>query len=328
MGISNKNKKIISIFCLFILTVVVIYTYIGTLPNAYEVYIGGKPAVIVENKEDFTKINESLNKDISNRYSTVKLNNDITFSKVTVNPSIINNTSFIKKEILCRSNIKVPAVIMYSDGKKAAVIADEQEMNSVIDVVKKNYAQKNNIKDLKNIALKSDISYVKKEVNIVYLDNVKDAAVAIENKLRPTVSFEYKQILSASSVSRGAGLKVSQMCMPTIGRITSNFGMRWGKMHNGLDIGATYGSEIIAAQGGTIIYASWEEGYGNLIEIQHAGGLSSYYGHCSLINVKVGQIVKKGQKIGNIGSTGNSTGPHVHFEIRNNGKPTNPLDFL
>ena len=308
--------------------IVTIYTYIATLPNAYEVYIGGKPAVIVENKEDFTKINESLNKDISNRYPTIKLNNDITFNKVTAKSSIINNSNFIRKEILCRSNIRVPAVIMYSDGKKTAVVADEKEINSVINVVKRKYAQKNNIKDLNNITLKSDISYVKKDVNIVYLDNVKDVTIAIENKLRPTVSFEYKQRLSASSVSRGVGVNVAQMCMPTIGRITSNYGMRWGKMHNGLDIGAPYGSEIIAAESGTIIYAGWEEGYGNLIEIKHAGGLSSYYGHCSLINVNVGQIVKKGQKIGNVGSTGNSTGPHVHFEIRNNGKPTNPLNFL
>ena len=328
MKICDKSKKIISIFCLFITTVITIYTYIITIPNAYEVYIGGEPAVIVESKEDFTNINEALTQDINKRYPAVRLNNDIIFKKVKANPSIINSSSFIRNEILCRSNIKVSAVIMYSDRKKTAVIANEKEMNSVIEMVKKGYAQKNKIQNLNNITLISNITFVKRDVNLVYLDNLNEAQAAITNKLRPAVSFVNKEKLSASGISRGSGLGVIQMCMPAIGRITSNYGLRWGKMHYGVDIGASYGDEIIAAADGTIIYAGWEEGYGNLIEIQHAAGLSSYYGHCSLINVKIGQIVKKGQKIGNIGSTGKSTGPHLHFEIRNNGKPTNPLNFI
>jgi len=328
LKISDKSKKLASIFCLLVAMVITIYTYIITLPNAYEVYIGGKPAVFVKSKEDFAKINESLIQDINKRFPTVKLNNDITFKKVTVNSSLINNSNFIKNEILCRSNIKVSAVIMYSDGKKTAVIANEKEMNSVIEILKKDYAQKGKIKNLNSITLKSDINYVKSDVNLVYLDNLNEAEAAITNKLRPAVSFENNESLSASGISRGTGLGVMQMCMPTIGRITSNYGMRWGKMHYGVDIGASYGDKIIAAASGTIIYAGWEEGYGNLIEIQHVGGISSYYGHCSSINVKIGQIVKKGEKIGNIGSTGESTGPHVHFEVRNNGKPTNPLNFI
>jgi murein DD-endopeptidase MepM/ murein hydrolase activator NlpD len=325
---SDKNKKVICIFSLFVATVVTIYAYIITLPNAYEVYIGGIPVAIVENKEDFINVNESLIQDINKRYPNVKLNNGITFKKVKTNLSIVSSSSFIRKEILCRSNIKVPAITMYSDRKKIAVLANEKELNAVIELVKKNYAQKNNIKNLNNISLKSDISYIKSNVNLVYLDNLNDAAAAIINKSRPAVSFEYKDSLSAGSISRGGGLSVATMCIPTIGRITSNYGMRWGKMHYGVDIGAPYGSEIIAADNGTITYAEWEGGYGKLIVIQHSGGLSSYYGHCSSIDVKVGQFVKKGQKIGEIGSTGKSTGPHVHFEIRNNGKPTNPLNFI
>lgn len=325
---NDISKKILSVILLGVTAVVTIYAYIITLPNAYEVHIGGVPVAIVESKEDFTKVNESLIRDINKRYPAVKLSNGITFNKVRVNLSIINNSSFIRKEILCRSNIKVPAVIMYSNGKKTAVIADEKELNSLIDLVKKNFAQKNNIKDLAKISLKSDISYVKSDVNLVYLDNLNDAAAGIINKSRPAVNFEYKDNLSANSISRGAGVSVAKMCIPAIGRITSNYGMRWGRMHYGVDIGAPYGSEIIAADNGTITYAEWEGGYGKLIVIQHAGGLSSYYGHCSLINVKVGQFVQKGQKIGEIGSTGESTGPHVHFEIRNNGEPTNPLNFI
>jgi murein DD-endopeptidase MepM/ murein hydrolase activator NlpD len=115
---------------------------------------------------------------------------------------------------------------------------------------------------------------------------------------------------------------------PVQGTITSYFGMRWGRMHEGIDIGAPEGTPIVAAAGGTVNYAGWEGGYGNLTVIDHGNGLATAYGHQSRIIVSSGQTVAQGQVIGYVGSTGHSTGPHLHFEVRVNGTPVDPLGYL
>lgn len=115
---------------------------------------------------------------------------------------------------------------------------------------------------------------------------------------------------------------------PSRGTISSSFGMRWGKMHEGLDIAAPTGQPILAALDGTVTFAGWQNGYGNFIKLKHSGGVETAYGHCSKIEVKVGESVKKGEKIGEVGSTGNSTGPHLHFEVLVNGVQKNPAGYL
>ena len=115
---------------------------------------------------------------------------------------------------------------------------------------------------------------------------------------------------------------------PTSGQITSGFGPRWGRMHQGLDVGAPTGRPITAAKSGKVIVAGWSGGYGNLVVIDHGGGLSTAYAHQSRIAVKVGDPVTQGGLIGYIGSTGHSTGPHLHFEVRVNGVARDPLPYL
>jgi murein DD-endopeptidase MepM/ murein hydrolase activator NlpD len=115
---------------------------------------------------------------------------------------------------------------------------------------------------------------------------------------------------------------------PVDAPITSPFGWRWGRMHEGIDLGAAYGAPIAAAAAGTVIYAGWEGGYGNLTVIDHGGGLATAYGHQSRIAVSVGQGVAQGEIVGYVGSTGHSTGPHLHFEVRVNGQAVDPLGYL
>ena len=118
------------------------------------------------------------------------------------------------------------------------------------------------------------------------------------------------------------------MSWPVSGPVTSPFGWRWGRMHEGIDIATGYGTPIGAAAGGTVIYCGWMGGYGNLVVIDHGGGLATAYGHQSAIAVGCGQYVGRGQTIGYVGSTGHSTGPHLHFEVRINGSPVDPLGYL
>jgi LysM repeat protein len=117
-------------------------------------------------------------------------------------------------------------------------------------------------------------------------------------------------------------------------KITSDFGQRvhplFGmlKFHEGIDLKQKYGAPVRAACDGKIIYAGWAEGYGKLIIVKHHKGYTTYYGHLSKIRVKVGQYVFKGQVIGNVGTTGWTTGPHLHFEVRKDGVPINPKKIL
>ena len=115
---------------------------------------------------------------------------------------------------------------------------------------------------------------------------------------------------------------------PVNGPVTSGFGMRWGRMHEGIDIGVGYGTPIDAAAAGRVVYAGWMSGYGDLVAIDHGGGISTAYGHQSSIAVSVGQVVAQGQTIGYVGCTGHCLGPHLHFEVRVDGTPVDPLGYL
>jgi murein DD-endopeptidase MepM/ murein hydrolase activator NlpD len=115
---------------------------------------------------------------------------------------------------------------------------------------------------------------------------------------------------------------------PVNGPVTSGFGMRWGRMHEGIDIGVGSGTPIHAAASGRVIYSGWMSGYGNLVAIDHGRGISTAYGHQSSIAVGNGQIVTQGQVVGYVGCTGHCFGPHLHFEVRINGSPVDPLGYL
>ncbi|BAC88731.1 glr0790 [Gloeobacter violaceus PCC 7421] len=125
-----------------------------------------------------------------------------------------------------------------------------------------------------------------------------------------------------------------RMILPTEGRLSSQFGMRHHpifkvrKMHTGIDVAARSGTPIRAADDGTVLYAGWYGGYGRCVIVSHGGTLSTLYAHASRLFVTVGQTVKKGDPLAAVGSTGFSTGPHLHFEVRVNGSPVNPLDYL
>ena len=154
----------------------------------------------------------------------------------------------------------------------------------------------------------------------------KVIAFGTKEKPKPTTSNSNKKPSSSVSSSN------SGMFMHPLngaGTLTSNYGSRWGSFHRGLDIAAPAGTPIYAAASGTVTYSGYNQGgFGKLIIIDHNNGYQTYYAHCSSLYVQVGQKVSKGQNIAGVGSTGNSTGNHVHFEIRSNGTPINPYDYV
>lgn len=132
---------------------------------------------------------------------------------------------------------------------------------------------------------------------------------------------------SAAQVTTGAP-SAAGFIWPVHGVLTSYYGWRWGRMHEGIDLAVASGTSVVASAAGTVIVAGWMGGYGNLVVIDHGNGIATAYGHNTSITVGSGQQVAQGQLIAYSGNTGNSTGPHVHFEVRVHGAAVDPLGYL
>jgi murein DD-endopeptidase MepM/ murein hydrolase activator NlpD len=174
------------------------------------------------------------------------------------------------------------------------------------------------------------------------VESLKQSALASNGETRADFLHEV-EALAAQSAALGEQIRGAQedagttgsgfpssagFIWPCDGVVVSGFGMRWGRMHEGIDIGCSYGAPNRAAAVGTVIYAGWLGGYGNLVVVDHGNGLSTAYAHASSILVGVGQSVAQGQTVSLVGSTGHATGPHLHFEVRVNGVAVDPLPYL
>lgn len=136
------------------------------------------------------------------------------------------------------------------------------------------------------------------------------------------------RIVRAGTKTPPTGIGSGEFIFPTSGVISSLSGERWGRNHNGIDIADKTGTDIMAADEASVKFAGIASGFGNLVILDHGNGYQTYYGHCDSLLVHTGDIVEKGAVIAKMGSTGNSTGPHLHFEIRRDGTICNPLDYV
>ena len=133
---------------------------------------------------------------------------------------------------------------------------------------------------------------------------------------------------ASSSTPVRSTASASGFIWPAHGVLTSPFGWRWGRMHEGIDIAVGSGTPVVASASGVVIVAGWMGGYGNLVVVDHGNGISTAYGHNTSVAVGFGQAVAQGQLIAYSGNTGHSTGPHIHFEVRINGAAVDPLGYL
>lgn len=143
-----------------------------------------------------------------------------------------------------------------------------------------------------------------------------------------TVTPPVNQIVKVGTKERPPTTGSGSFINPTYGVLSSRYGARWGKNHDGVDISGEYNSDIKAADGGVVIYADWMSGYGNYVVIDHENGYQTAYGHCASMNVSVGDRVVKGKVIAKMGNTGRTSGTHLHFEVRYNGEYVNPLEYI
>lgn len=171
-----------------------------------------------------------------------------------------------------------------------------------------------------NVVIEGSEGYREVTANVTYINGVEST----------------REILKESVITPATArvVEVGTITPPTFikpisgGRLSSGFGARWGTVHQGIDWACSTGTSIMASCGGTVIQAGWYGGYGYCVTIQHGNGMQTRYAHMSRVLVSVGDYVQQGEVIGRSGSTGNSTGPHVHFEIIVNGIKVNPLTYL
>lgn len=229
---------------------------------------------------------------------------------------------------------------------------DTQLINSLKEDLKSIQAQKAEIEknrtqvastkaalDTKNSELNALVKEAQAVVNEISAD-VNDASSESAKLAKERAAADaaidqwYKEYYASHSGTSGSGGYASKgnftWPVPGVTYISSGFGMRWGSMHKGIDIAAGRGTKIVAADSGRVIQltSGWGGGYGNSVYIDHGNGYSTRYAHCDSVCVSVGQQVTKGQLIAYMGSTGDSTGNHCHFEIRVNGSPQNPLNYF
>lgn len=212
----------------------------------------------------------------------------------------------------------------------------EEETIKEIESLKKRQLEK--IENLKRVESKraqllADVRSQRDSLN-AQVSELENSTFSLEKRIQNEITSHQTYMRPSAPQATRRVWGTGRFINPAPGPITSPFGYRvhpiFGtlRFHTGVDIGAPYGCSILAADSGTVIDSGWMGGYGNCLIVDHGGGYSTLYAHCSQLYVGYGQGVTKGQAIAAVGSTGNSTGPHLHFEVRINGEPVDPLGFI
>ena len=285
----------------------------------YKVTLSGQEIGYVENETEFdNKIQEEVIGMKGRNIDFVSLDETPNYELKLVSRTQETN----EEEILLA--LKEKANIMY---KYYAVIFNNETIG-LVDNIEEAQKSVNEIKEKnKNKSIKLDLvikeNYTE-DIESVTLESVQVAQAKIEQKVAKLIKIDQK---TRKPIVNGILLAVT----PVKGIITSRFGHMSGirsGAHTGTDIACPQGTPIQAVASGTVIFAEWSGSYGNLIKVSHGNGVETWYAHCSELYGTVGQQVNAGDAIAAVGSTGNSTGNHLHLEVRLNGKALNPQNYL
>ena len=317
----RKSFKFICILGIGISIIVGIFSLV--YKPTYSVFLNGKQIGYTENEAELQK---RINQYVENGDGT---NNSLAFMQINQLPTY--EICMLKKDIVTNDDEifnlvtkeGVPYYRYYSilvDQQEKAYVSNFQEAEKIVAQLKEK--KSNNIDKIAIIekyetALQT-FSTVEKVVADLYVEKPKPIVK------KPTVYYTGSTKTSYSRAEIGINL-----VRPISGVITSRFGPRWGSVHKGLDIAAPTGTTIKAAATGTVTFVRYSNsGLGNHLKISHSNGVETVYGHCSKLYVKEGQQVNQGDSIAAVGSTGNSTGPHLHLEVRKNGVAYNPQNYV
>lgn len=206
------------------------------------------------------------------------------------------------------------------NNKVIGYIQKKEDYNLAYNQIKKLNMTNNSMLISISHTPKIEVCFIRRNIKVNY-NKFVEALNSKEN-------YQCISVLPKANVKIAAGDNNLKFRRPIYGGITSRFGSRWGKNHDGIDIKGDVGDNIYSVNDGVVINADWSTGYGRLIKIQHANNIVTYYGHCSKILVEKGDKVKQGEIVGEIGMSGRTTGSHLHFEVRKDNIPLNPLKYI
>lgn len=310
--------------------VITIITLIKYKP-VYAVTLSGETIGYIADREDIeSKINNYINEKDDN--IAFRVTNDLPKFDLMLVSRANKNTP----EDLVFDEVKSSIVTTYQtyaitiDGEVKARVSSEEEAMQIIEEMKGSIPAE----------LEMKLGIVTDYTNDAVIPT-KEAAVASINEIKTQKETDYnnqkaaeaKEAAIASTTKVAASGKISgmQLSIPVKGMISSRYGSRSSRrssLHTGLDIATSQGTGIRPIASGTVTYADEKGTYGNLVIVNHGNGIESYYAHCNALYVNVGDTVDTNSTIASVGSTGNSTGPHLHLEIRVNGSPVNPQQYL
>lgn len=312
--------KLINIvaIALFIITIIILFKF----NLVCEVTIGDETIGYIADKEGFEqKVNEIINKEEEAKLYTI-IENMPEYKLKLVNKDIQTNEDVIlaKLEDSSETTYKLYAVTL--DGDEKAILGSLEEAEKIVDEMTEEYEDDIEL----DIGITDVITTDKKDESTVKIAKA-DITEEIEKAVEKKEAEEARQREIESHTVQGVYLEVT----PVSGIITSRFGNRESirtSGHTGLDIAAPAGTPIKATADGEVIFSGYSGGYGYVVKISHGNGIQTYYGHCSSLYVSTGETVEAGDVIAAVGSTGNSTGNHLHFEVRVNGTEVNPQNYL
>lgn len=341
-----------------------IITALDGLMSAYAVYVDGEVAVALDNINEAKEILNDIKLRYKTDNNEVSFYNSVYVKEARVNKSKIKN-KYEAEEILNKEKIQA-VVHTVKEGETIGEIAENYGISQseihdnnpdvvpellkvgeelcikapvsliqvkavsqevCVETIPFETKVKNDVNRYQGTTVVS-VEGVNGKKNVTYENIMVNGVLAEKNVLsEEIISNPVDKVVLSGTKPKPKNAPTGTFLRPYYGSITSRFGSRWGRQHQGVDIGGNIGDPVKASDGGTVTYAGWNGGYGNFIKIKHDNGYETYYGHLNSINVSVGQKVAQGEVIGKLGNTGRSTGPHLHFEIRKNGVPYDPLKY-
>lgn len=330
--VSNKTKLVASLFGKVVLTMLIGFISIAAIILAsykpvYTVLINGENKGYITSKNKMQRdIEEYLQKGDSDKVGYILLNDRPEYEFNLVKKDVETNDEQILAGIIDSCDIYYKIYAVNVNDEEVCVVDSLTDAQTIVDKVNKeqeDYTKKATIKISEKYEKEYDITA---DIEMAANDIIKPLKEENEKLQR-----KYTQYASTKTVSKevlNALLNSTEELSfgyPVTGYIvTSRYGWRRSGFHTGIDYAVSYGTPIYASEDGVVTCAQWSGNYGYLVKIQHAGNFETRYAHCSRFAVSAGEEVKKGDVIAYVGSTGNSTGPHLHLEIRYNGKSINP----
>jgi murein DD-endopeptidase MepM/ murein hydrolase activator NlpD len=314
--------KLAIVFFIAILLIIAIIIFV--YKPIYKVSLNGEFIGYSQDKQKLQKkINQYIESGDEEHVAFVQIDNLPTYELCLLKKGIVTNDDEIYDKVAETGTVYYKFYAIAVDNEEKLYVSTFSEAEDVVNQLKEKNS--NNVDNLSIIE--------KYSVELSELTLTEDAVSSLyeEKKVVSKVTISSKNTSIATAASKtGPSMGGITFAYPVSSpNISSRFGQRWGRSHKGVDFAASIGTNIYASASGTVTYAGWNSGgYGYLVIISHGNGVQTYYGHCSSILCSVGQTVSQGSLIAKVGSTGNSTGPHCHFETRLNGTAYNPELYL